>query len=93
MEFDAIDVFVLAGSVGGLYTVLTLPPAESSPPWSSQPLALRVFVVAALIGAAAIAVYLAAVGRWLLCGIYVGSSLLCVLVNWRRHREVRDRAR
>lgn len=93
MDFDALDIFVLTGSVGGLFTVLTLPPPEGSPPWSSQPLALRVFVVAALIGAAAVAVYLAAAGRWLLCGIYVGSSLLCVLVNVRRHRGGRDRAR
>jgi hypothetical protein len=86
MEFDWVTMGVLAGSLYG--PVAAWQAAERpAQPWDHTSIAMRLFVVAALIGTVAAVVVLVAIDRPLLAALLAASSLISYLLA--RHRRSR----
>ena len=84
MEFDSLTIAVLVGVVYG--PIAAWQGAERpATPWRETSIALRVFIVAALIGSVAAEVVLIVIGRPLLAALLAASALLSYLLA--RHRR------
>ena len=86
MEFDWVTTGVLVGSLNG--PIAAWQAAERpAQPWAQTSIAMRVFVVCALIGTVAAIVALVVIDRPLLGALLAASSVLSYLLA--RHRRAR----